>query len=688
MNYMGESLLQRQSKPDDEPRKMKRKKNPLMLNVTQAKRSKSCRSKSTLNVEVCNLSESPAIRRKEHMTPKRANRTSFGNVGRVGKELERAVGDGRSQANNPAKPKHKTFFKGDERHTADAKGPNQLVDKLHKDKQTPMEVKKATFQRQEETYSSKAQSSLKSTPHDLLLDDIKNWYSPLVLTRPEKREFERIEKLRCDERCYIFFSSGKALVCDLDSQITADHPETAKPAAIMFERWEDKKNSFYEDVPGAYRIKLESTGKYLRVKNREGELQFDTTVKSLGTRWLVERCMAKNKNKENQNDPADRNRVRLVAPYNNYTLQLTSEGEVQAYMDERGSINLVTLEYRNKYQWECLKGDMWISVSKAHSKMIEESFPTRKVVQWKDGEFKIDWDLMMIVGPNNRGGKLRRKTALGIEQETNPQVAIPLWSCQTNNGWIKYDEKLSSALEWAYAAKNCYSKFERNGRSYTVDLKSKPMRQMNNGTCTTRDVCREIISVGRESGRTWATPANVIAPGCVKYSITYPGISSTHDYYNYNFAYGHFQKLYHGPQRKVDRVDVYMSAAVDAKFKAKCSEFKTAGKSLERLLVFHGTNEANIDSIMTTGFKVGGKDVHRANAANYGSGIYTAKSPHVPLRYASGRSVIIAEALVGKHEATQRGGNGIDTWFPTKDYIVFADGSQLRPMYAIHFSRK
>ena len=109
----------------------------------------------------------------------------------------------------------------------------------------------------------------------------------------------------------------------------------------------------------------------------------------------------------------------------------------------------------------------------------------------------------------------------------------------------------------------------------------------------------------------------------------------------------------------------------------------------KEIWVFHGTAPKNIPLIMEGGFKVGGKapGVGVANGTVYGNGVYSAKGPGTPMCYSKsggGKAVILARALQGN--IGPQGSPSSDCWEPKGDWAIFRDGSQLLPLYVVHYT--
>ena len=134
---------------------------------------------------------------------------------------------------------------------------------------------------------------------------------------------------------------------------------------------------------------------------------------------------------------------------------------------------------------------------------------------------------------------------------------------------------------------------------------------------------------------------------------------------------------------RVKQVDVYESGRAEQAWRAKRREIEARVGVQQPVWVFHGTAPQNLVSIMTEGFRVGGRDVGVANGSAYGLGVYTATGPATPLAtYGQGKSVILAIAVEGTQ--TRAEAVGSDSWTPNGDWIIFKHGAQLLPKYVIH----
>ena len=110
--------------------------------------------------------------------------------------------------------------------------------------------------------------------------------------------------------------------------------------------------------------------------------------------------------------------------------------------------------------------------------------------------------------------------------------------------------------------------------------------------------------------------------------------------------------------------------ALFAKFKRKYLQLPKHQHTTQ--LAFHGTAEANIQSICTNGF-----DPSKRSGQSYGPGEYFAVSPDIPLGYCQGgKKMLLNELLLGQHGThhTQHG-----------DIIVMKDPAHNLPRFVITF---
>ena len=115
------------------------------------------------------------------------------------------------------------------------------------------------------------------------------------------------------------------------------------------------------------------------------------------------------------------------------------------------------------------------------------------------------------------------------------------------------------------------------------------------------------------------------------------------------------------------------------------------------LIVFHGTTEAAIPSIMSGGFEVGGGGkVPIRTGTLLGKGVYTSLNATVPGGYVAGggggtvKKLIMAVAVEGKRggaspDAAMRAASGSLRNASDDNTVVFKSGEQLHPKWVVHY---
>jgi hypothetical protein len=171
--------------------------------------------------------------------------------------------------------------------------------------------------------------------------------------------------------------------------------------------------------------------------------------------------------------------------------------------------------------------------------------------------------------------------------------------------------------------------------------------------------------------------------GILSYRITATSVANgvvSRELTEYTLASQQFSRL---GQQHPTMIDVYENPTLKTRYDATRRSFAASGKPAEEVFVFHGTASANVELIMKTGFRVGGRDIAAANGSAYGIGVYTATGPNTPVNYAQGsRQVILSYALTGNVGSAANGG---DSWRPRGDWHIFRHGNQLLPKWVVHF---
>lgn len=187
-------------------------------------------------------------------------------------------------------------------------------------------------------------------------------------------------------------------------------------------------------------------------------------------------------------------------------------------------------------------------------------------------------------------------------------------------------------------------------------------------------------------------PRMVGGGGCKVYTAVHSGehaLAQSWEQLHFNEAAAQFH-LMMGAQRgaRAREVLIVVNETLSAQFEKKKETLRDAGKATSEVWVFHGTgSQANIDSILSDGFRVGGEGVAIQNGAAYGRGVYTATGPDTPMSsYAHNtRQVILSRALPGHQSAPRRDSDDVDMWRPRPDWAVFADAKSLLPVYVVKY---
>ena len=121
-----------------------------------------------------------------------------------------------------------------------------------------------------------------------------------------------------------------------------------------------------------------------------------------------------------------------------------------------------------------------------------------------------------------------------------------------------------------------------------------------------------------------------------------PGINhyyvATSQYYKMLLEPIPAQKPIQNKPNSVQSVEHISNPKTLEKYNAKKLAFKEAGKvnkekKVKEMLLFHGTDAANIDSILKDGFNVNFNPKHKTKMQRYGRGIYVAEHPEEAFHY-------------------------------------------------------
>ncbi|GAB5353888.1 hypothetical protein AAMO2058_000072900 [Amorphochlora amoebiformis] len=214
------------------------------------------------------------------------------------------------------------------------------------------------------------------------------------------------------------------------------------------------------------------------------------------------------------------------------------------------------------------------------------------------------------------------------------------WSCKVGLEWIGYPFSISRSIEQSFNSK--YSDTDdfvlgpasARGFVYKVDFKS--MEQVNTNTGQRRQVRREARRIRSENEINYSDfcVPYVEVHGAQKWVLQDNNLLCGEEEREFNMAFGQFTRMLNHKGEKVPKsIEVWKSSALFQRFELKRAQFIKHNKCSVSSWVFHGTDERNIDAIMTQGFKVGGKDVKVANGTAHGKGVYCSTGSDIPLKY-------------------------------------------------------
>jgi len=128
---------------------------------------------------------------------------------------------------------------------------------------------------------------------------------------------------------------------------------------------------------------------------------------------------------------------------------------------------------------------------------------------------------------------------------------------------------------------------------------------------------------------------------------------------------------------KITSIDVVYNADLRTKFDLRKKTLKDKGCG-DSLLLFHGTPQSNIESILKNNFDLS----KRSNGRVYGDGVYFSEMPEVSLGYTKDqRSLILCQVLPGDNtKEVPSGSNDARCWA-----IVVPRVDQILPRFAINF---
>jgi len=158
----------------------------------------------------------------------------------------------------------------------------------------------------------------------------------------------------------------------------------------------------------------------------------------------------------------------------------------------------------------------------------------------------------------------------------------------------------------------------------------------------------------------------------------------------YRIAEGQFLRMLgRRLEYEIKSIDIVKNEKLEKKFNEKKLEFKKRGIDDKSLLIFHGTPQENIGSILKNNFNLN----KVAHGRMYGRGVYFSEKPEVSMGYTQDMSsLILCLVLPGDNSKEIKddifGGVFIDDPSPKAGAwaIVVPDVDQILPKYVINFT--
>ncbi|GLJ17147.1 hypothetical protein SUGI_0296690 [Cryptomeria japonica] len=151
--------------------------------------------------------------------------------------------------------------------------------------------------------------------------------------------------------------------------------------------------------------------------------------------------------------------------------------------------------------------------------------------------------------------------------------------------------------------------------------------------------------------------------------------------YHFRLAESQFFRMSSRDNYKAIKVEHILNKKLQMVYEKAKEELEKQRKSVEEMLVFHGTNKDAIEKIIEEGFKIGGQGVEVRHGTAYGTGVYTALDPNTSISYSKGGMILLSSALIGeKGNDFKEGGSS--------NVLVLHKTEYLLPKYIVHFEKK
>ncbi|KAJ1558554.1 hypothetical protein HK096_010383 [Nowakowskiella sp. JEL0078] len=129
-----------------------------------------------------------------------------------------------------------------------------------------------------------------------------------------------------------------------------------------------------------------------------------------------------------------------------------------------------------------------------------------------------------------------------------------------------------------------------------------------------------------------------------------------------------------GGRNNASAVEYVVNQAAHEIYYHQLMAAKASCVKIEEVIAFHGTMDLNVESILESGFRIGGRDGHpMANGALLGQGVYLSTNPLIAIGYAKGSNrLLVVKVLLAQQDHNQN------------QVIVAREKERVLPLYVLH----
>lgn len=247
--------------------------------------------------------------------------------------------------------------------------------------------------------------------------------------------------------------------------------------------------------------------------------------------------------------------------------------------------------------------------------------------------------------------------------------------------WAPFPTTIAHALECSWRRRQTHAHFQQDVNKYIADL-----QRMVHWQKISKRARKRRSAIDRETPiRRFTLYDSAVEPDrCMKRSFsTESPAEATAASFEVNTAIGLYCRL--SPFytiRIVTHVDLYKSPATTLAFDQARQLLAKRYRPTNAVWVYHAaTDEADVETIMIDGFKVGCEGVAIPDGGDKKRGIYGSTGPFAA-RYETTKAVILSRALPGL--VGVRHDQNCDSWTCGNNWVAFRNAKQILPVYVLH----